>query len=184
MAKSRQPSSWWWEFRSLYKDFTDGLSDDMVQQIARKQAAAFRLPTVQDEVVGWWEAQLSICGLGQWDFLPHCDFHGMRDFRENQREGTLALARALHHCVEKLECYAVGHRISRGAWSPSCILRVMTSWKLHYPRLLTVSQEHLQPWQKKLHSWARILHPSRLRRIPHALLTFQRRPLSPKVQPG
>ena len=73
----------------------------MVQQIARKQTVAFRLPTVQKEVVGWWEAPLNIHSLGQQDFLPHCDFCGMRDMRETQEEGTLVLAKALQHCVER-----------------------------------------------------------------------------------
>ena len=42
-----------------------GLTDDMVQQVARKQVMAFKLLTVQDKVVGLWEVPLSICGLGQ-----------------------------------------------------------------------------------------------------------------------
>ena len=105
MAKNRWFPSWWCEFRSLYKDkVTDWLTDNMVQQITRKKAAACRLPTVQEEVVGWWEAPLSIHGLGQQDFLPHHDFCSTRDSRETWKEGTLVLAKALQHCVERLVC--------------------------------------------------------------------------------
>ena len=131
MAKSRQPPSWWQEFRSFYKELVGRLTANMVQQIAWKQATAFRQPAVQDQVVGWWGAPLSICGLGFWDFLPHWDFCRTRDFRETQREGTLALARALQHCGEKLGgllgCYVTQYGISSGAWSPSLTSRVMTS---------------------------------------------------------
>ena len=87
---------------SLYKEFMGWLTDDLVQKFARQQAAAFRLPTVQNEVSGWWEAPLSIHRLGRQDFLPHCDFLGKRDFWEIQKEGTLVLARALQHCMKKL----------------------------------------------------------------------------------
>ena len=92
--------SWWQEFRSLYEEFMDWLTDNMVQWAARKQAMAFRLSTVQEEVSGWWEAPMSIHGLGQQDFLLHCDFHWTRDLRETWKEETLALARALQCCVE------------------------------------------------------------------------------------
>ena len=78
-----------------------GLANDMVQQIARKQAGAFRLPTAQDGVLGWWDAPHSICSLSRRDFLPHQDFHRMRDFRKTQKEETLVLAMALQHCAEK-----------------------------------------------------------------------------------
>ena len=62
-------------------------------------------------------------------------------------------------------CYVTWYRISRGAWSPSCALRVMTSWMPPYSRPQTTSQEHPQPWQKKPHSWVRIPHPRRLGRL-------------------
>ena len=91
MDKNRQLPSWWKELRSLYKEFTDGLTNDIVQQIARKQVVAFRLPTVQEEVAGWWVAPLSSCSLGQQDFLPHCDFCGMKGFEgdpEGRNPGT------------------------------------------------------------------------------------------------
>ena len=78
--------SWWQEFRSLYKDFPDGLTNDLVPQSARKHAMAFRLTAVQEEIMGWWAAPLSIHGLGQQDFLPHHDFHGTRDLRETWKE--------------------------------------------------------------------------------------------------
>ena len=78
----------------------DRLTNDMVQQATRKQAMAFRLPTVQEEVAGWREASMSICSLDSQDFLPHCDFCGTRDWKETQKEETLVLARALQHCVE------------------------------------------------------------------------------------
>ena len=65
------------------------------------RSMAFRLPTVQDEVAGWWEAPLSICSLGHLDFQPHCDFCGTRDYREVWKEGTLVLAKALQCCAEK-----------------------------------------------------------------------------------
>ena len=74
----------------------------MMQQATRKQAMAFRLPTVQEEVAGWWEAPMSICGLGQQDFMPHHDICGTGDLRETQNEETLALARALQHYMERL----------------------------------------------------------------------------------
>ena len=126
VAKNRQPPSWWQGFRSLYKDkITGRLTNNMIQQITRKQAVASRLPTVQEEVVGWWEASLSICGPGQQDFLQHCDFCGTRDLRETWKEGTLVLAKALQCCRERLGhllgCYVMQYAISRGAWSPSCV---------------------------------------------------------------
>ena len=64
MDKNSQHPSWWQEFRSLYKEFTGGLADNLVQQAARKQAMAFRLPVVQEEVTGWWEAPVGVCSLG------------------------------------------------------------------------------------------------------------------------
>ena len=42
--------------------------NDLVEQAAWKQVVAFRLPTVQEEVAGWWEAPMSVCSLGQQDF--------------------------------------------------------------------------------------------------------------------
>ena len=74
----------------------------MVQQIARKEAVAFRVPAVQEEVASWWEAPMSIGSLGWQDFLPHHDFHGTRNLRETQKEETLAQAKALQHCMERL----------------------------------------------------------------------------------
>ena len=51
-------------FQVLYIYITGWLNDGMVQQIARKQAVALRLPAVQEEVVGWWEAPLGVHDLG------------------------------------------------------------------------------------------------------------------------
>ena len=103
MAKNRQPPGWWWEFRSLYKGEVMGrLTNNILQQITRKQAVAFRLSAVQEEVAGLWEAPLNICSLSWQDFLPHCDFHGMRVLGETWKEGTLALAKVLQCGVERL----------------------------------------------------------------------------------
>ena len=55
--------SWWQEFRSLYKEFMDGFANDMVQQATKKQAVAFRLPTFQEDVAGWWDAPMSTYSL-------------------------------------------------------------------------------------------------------------------------
>ena len=52
--------------------------------------------------------------------------------------------------------------ISRGAWSPSCILRVMTSWKPCYLKLQITSQEYPSCQQKEPHSLVMILPPRRL----------------------
>ena len=74
----------------------------MARHAARKQTMVFRLPTVQEEVAGWWKAPMSICSLGQQDFLLQHDFHGARDLRETWKEETLVLARVLQYCAERL----------------------------------------------------------------------------------
>ena len=63
VAKTRRPPSWWPEFCSLYKESTRGLADIYVQELAKNQAMAFRLPKVQDNRSGWWEAPCSISTL-------------------------------------------------------------------------------------------------------------------------
>ena len=73
-----------------------------MQELIRKQAAAFRLPAIQDDVSGGWEAPCRIHGLCQRKFLPHNDFCIMRVFRETRQEETLVLVRTPQHCVQKL----------------------------------------------------------------------------------
>ena len=117
----------------------------------------FRLPTVQEEVVGWWEAPMDICSLGQQDFLPDCDFHGARELRETHKEETLVLARALQPYVKRSGAPpGVLCSIVRDLQRSMESLMVMTSWKPPYLMLYKMSQDHPQPQQKRLHSWARI----------------------------
>ena len=95
------PPSCWWKLRSLYKEDTGGLTNTFVWELTQKQITAFRLPVVQANVSGWWEAPCSICILGWRDFLPHSDLGGMRDLRQTQQEETLVLVQALQHCMER-----------------------------------------------------------------------------------
>ena len=43
----------------------------------QKQSVAFLLPAVQDDRLGWWEAQYSISALCCKDFLPQSNFQGL-----------------------------------------------------------------------------------------------------------
>ena len=94
----------------------------------------------------------------------------MRDFRETQQEETLALARALQHCMVRLEvpfhsAVWCSPGPPRGAWHPSCTSKEMTSWKPHYFGLLTMNLGCPPPPQKRPYCWAMILHPRELQAI-------------------
>ena len=92
---------------------------------------------------------MSVYSLGQQDFLLHHDISWLRDLRETQKEETIALAKTLQHCVQRLwcllRCYAAWSWISRGVWNSSCASKVKTFWKPHCLRPQTMSQEHPDP---------------------------------------
>ena len=68
------------------------------QHYALWQVAAFRLPLVQHEASGWWDASSTLKGFCPEDFLlPASDTW---NFLIIQQEKTLALARVLHACAE------------------------------------------------------------------------------------
>ena len=101
MIRDPQHPSWWKELKALFRDSAGNLSNAQTLPLAQWQAVAFWLPTAQEEASGWWEALCSLHGLCHRDFLPHVNFTGTRDFWVNRQE-TLALAKALQHCAERL----------------------------------------------------------------------------------
>ena len=149
-----------------------GLTDSQVQELTRKQITAFRHPPIQADVFGWWEASCSICGLCWRNFLPHHDFHGTKDIRETWQEETLVIARALQHCVEKL---GVPSRVLfDAAWNlqrsmaPLMHLKgddILEAW------LLGATDNEpgasLTPAEESTLLGAIILHPRKLRKLPH-----------------
>ena len=159
-----------------------------MQKLSKKQATASRLSAVQANVSGWWEAPHTICSLSQRDFLPYSDFHGMRDFRETWQEDTLALARALQHCAERLGMPS--GMLCDVAWDlQRCMVPLMClEGDAILEALLLGATDNKPwtswPWQKMPHFWVMILHSKELGWLPHALLTTQRRPPSLKVQPS
>ena len=69
---------------------------------AQWQVVAFRLPLAQHESLGWWDAPSWLSGLCPWDFMPHIDTSGTKDFQATRQEKPLALAYALQACTERL----------------------------------------------------------------------------------
>ena len=49
----------------------------------------------------WWDASPWLSGLCAWDFMPYTDASGTEDFQTVRQVKTLALAHALHACVER-----------------------------------------------------------------------------------
>ena len=96
--------NWWPEFQSLQHRDVGPLSDAQVQELAQKQAMAFRLPTAQREKSGWWNAPPSLAGLGCQDFLPPSPSRPQdpRDIWMVRRDQMVGLVRALQQCAKQL----------------------------------------------------------------------------------
>ena len=93
--------SWWREFWSLCHKGTGPLSNSQVQELARKQAVGFRLPTAQEKG-GWWSAPPSLIILRCRDFLPSLPprVQCPRGICVVRRDQIVALAQALQWCAE------------------------------------------------------------------------------------
>ena len=52
LKKSGEMSNWWWEFWSICYQGAEPINDTQVQDIASRQAVAFRLPLAQLEKSG------------------------------------------------------------------------------------------------------------------------------------
>ena len=75
-----------------------GHNDPAAQHYAPLQVAAFRLPVVQQEASGWWDAMPMLHGLCPQDFHPPAS--DPQNFQVIRQDKTLALAQALQACVE------------------------------------------------------------------------------------
>ena len=64
LAERDKLPSWWPEFQSLHHRDARSFSHAQVQELARKQADGFRLPTAQREKSGWSNAPPSLASLG------------------------------------------------------------------------------------------------------------------------
>ena len=100
-GKMKEPPSWSPEFQSLYQGCTGGLPESHVQELARRQAVAFRLPTAQADRSGWWDPLQSLSALCCNTFLPPGGLKSSWDIQETRKEKTLALAKALQSCCEQ-----------------------------------------------------------------------------------
>ena len=111
MDRSRAHPCWWKEIRASKKitmgsnprryTVWENLRESEALHYAQWQAVAFRLPLVQQEASGWWDAPPWLHGLCPQDFLPHTDASGTRDFCTVRQEKTLALAWVLPWCTER-----------------------------------------------------------------------------------
>ena len=95
---------WWQELRSLHHKGTGSLSNPQVQELVRKQVAAFRLPVAQKEKHSWWSTLPSLTILRRGDFLPDLPtrIQGPRDICVVRRDETVGLAPALQWCTIQL----------------------------------------------------------------------------------
>ena len=73
-----------------------GNSETLLQ--AHWQAVALRLPLVQCENSGWWDAQPWLIRLCPTAFMLHTDASISREFWTMWQEKTLALAQVLQAC--------------------------------------------------------------------------------------
>ena len=99
LAKTDKPPSWWLELWSLSPG---QLSDALVQELAKKQAAGFTLPAAKDDKVGCWNVPPCMNSLVWWNVIPECKFQFTMDVQEVRREQTVALPKVLQGCVEWL----------------------------------------------------------------------------------
>ena len=76
----------------------EGHNDVVVQHYALWQAAAFRLPVVQQGASGWWDDPTTLYRPCPQDFLPPAS--DPWNFQIIWQEKTLALARVLQACAE------------------------------------------------------------------------------------
>ena len=94
---------WWMEIRASGRAsfgpqiVQEGYNDLTGQNFTLWQAAAFRLPVVQQEASGWWDALPTHHRLSPQDFLPPTT---TSDFQINRQAKMLALAQALQACTE------------------------------------------------------------------------------------
>ena len=100
IAGRKELLSWWQELRSLHHKGTRPLSDSQVQELARKQAVAFRLPAGQEKS-HQWNTPPSLVGLRHGDFLPPSPprSHVPRDIWVMGCNETGVLAWALKQCA-------------------------------------------------------------------------------------
>ena len=86
--------SWWWEFGSLCHKSTKPLCNAQVKELARKQAAAFRLPTARKKNSAGGAPLLAWLAWGCLDFLPLSSpmIQGPWDIHIVRRDETVALA--------------------------------------------------------------------------------------------
>ena len=99
---------WWRELKASGRVsigihlIREGLSKSKSLQWAHWQAVAFRLPLVQHEASGWWDAPPVSSRLCPTDFLFHTDASSPRDFWVVRKEKSLALAWALQACMPRV----------------------------------------------------------------------------------
>ena len=84
----------------LCRGCTGGLPEAFTQQLAKRQAAGFRLPTAQAKKLGQWDLLPSLSALCCNSFLFPGDLQGSQDICEMRKEKTVALAKALQSCSE------------------------------------------------------------------------------------
>ena len=81
----------------------EGHSDYQVQNFVLWQAAAFRLPAIQQEASRWWDAPPWLSRLHPQNCMPIPDASGPKDFWVMRQEKTQALAWVLQACAGESE---------------------------------------------------------------------------------
>ena len=105
--QDQRPPHWWKEIRAsgrvsmgegiVRECFTNAKALHYVQW----QVAAFRLPLVQQEALGWWDAPPWLSKLCLQDFMPHTNASSTKDFWTIRQWRNLALAHVLQVCAER-----------------------------------------------------------------------------------
>ena len=96
--RMKEPPNWWPEFLSLYQGWVSELPVTSVQQLAKRQAVGFQLPTAQAKKLDWLDPSSGLNALHHNNFLPPGGLKGSWEICEKRKEKTLALAKALQSC--------------------------------------------------------------------------------------
>ena len=145
-----------------------GHSNPAAQHFALWQVAAFRLPVVQHEASGWWDAPPTLHGLHPQDFLPPAS--DPQSFQVIRQEKTLALVRALQACAEVsgaktgILCRAIQEL-------QQCMahLKTLNGDDVMKASLFRPAKEesgHPPLWKRKLPSWVKEMGPHECQALP------------------
>ena len=95
VERMRTHPTLWSEFLTLNQECLREVAKMNAQQQAKKQAAAFWLPTAEFEKADWWDPPPSLHNLQCNKFLPPRSLGGSQDIQELCDKRTLALFKAL-----------------------------------------------------------------------------------------